>query len=49
MTEEERREMIEDIENILMLYGVAPGSDDFSVWSDEELIDFDPQEYLKSR
>lgn len=49
MTDEERMEMIEDIENILKLYGVAPGNDDFTDWSDEELENFDPQEYLKGR
>ncbi len=49
MTREERNETIEDIENILILHGIAPGSIDFEKWSDEELEGFEIEEFLKNR
>lgn len=49
MTTEERNDMIEDIENILILHGIAPGSIDFMKWSDEDLEDFEIEEFMKNR
>lgn len=49
MTLEERDEIIEDIENILILHGIAPGSTDFDKWSDEELDAFEIEEFLAGR
>lgn len=46
MTNEEREEIIEDIENILLLHGIAPGSIDFTEWSDEDLDAFEIEDYL---
>ena len=45
-TDEERYEIIEDIENILVLHGIMPGSEDFDEWSDDDLDAFEIEEYL---
>ena len=49
MGTEERNEIIEDIENILILHGIAPGSIDFEKWTDEELDGFEIEEFMKNR
>lgn len=49
LTREERYEIIEDIENILILHGIAPGSIDFDKWSDEELDSFEIEEFMRNR
>jgi hypothetical protein len=49
MDTEERNEIIEDIENILILHGIAPGSIDFEKWTDEELDGFEIEEFMKNR
>ena len=49
LTREERYEIIEDIENILILHGIAPGSIDFDKWSDEDLDNFEIEEFMRNR
>ena len=49
MTDKEREEAIEDIENILILHGIAPGGTDFSRWSDKDFEEFNIKEFLKNR
>lgn len=49
MDTEERNEIIEDIENILVLHGIAPGSIDFEKWSDEDLEEFEIEEFMRNR
>jgi hypothetical protein len=49
MTIEERDEIIEDIENILILHGIAPGSVEFDDWSDEELDAFEIESFLANQ
>ena len=49
MTDEDRRDAIEDIENILILHGIMPGNEDFDDWTDEELENFDIESYLAHR
>ena len=49
LTREERNEIIEDIENILILHGIAPGSIDFDKWSDEDLDNFEIEEFMRNR
>jgi hypothetical protein len=49
MNTEERNEIIEDIENILVLHGIAPGSIDFEKWSDEDLEEFEIEEFMRNR
>ena len=48
-TDEARWEIIEDIENILMLHGIMPGSEDFDSWTDEQLDAFEIEEFLLHR
>lgn len=49
MTTEERDEIIEDIENILILHGIAPGTEALDDWSDEELEAFEIEEFMANR
>ena len=49
LTREERNEIIEDIENILILHGIAPGSIDFDKWTDEDLDNFEIEEFMRNR
>lgn len=49
MTDKEREEAIEDIENILILHGIAPGGTDFSNWTDEDFEEFNIEDFLKNR
>ncbi len=49
MTQEERDEIIEDIENILLLHGIAPGTEDLDDWSDEELDAFEIEAFMSNR
>ena len=49
LTREERYEIIEDIENILILHGIAPGSIDFDKWTDEDLDNFEIEEFMRNR
>ena len=46
MTLEERDEIIEDIENILLLHGIAPGTIEFEDWSDEDLDSFEVEAFF---
>jgi hypothetical protein len=48
MTLEERDEIIEDIENILLLHGIAPGTIEFEEWSDEDLDSFEIEAFFAS-
>jgi|GEM_PF-1456175 len=46
MTDEERNEAMDDIENILKLYGITPESID---WDEIDIDNFDIEDYMKNR